>query len=317
LLGLVLLSIPFAFAALLAAGCGNSAPGIPTGAIATVGSGVVTKADFDQIVNQAKVQAKAQKQKFPAVGTYNYDQYAAQIIDYLVQQKLVDQQAAAWHIKITDKQVADHIARLKTSPPVPPTHAELYKIIRDTLTSQAVFDRVTASAWPAERHLRHILVKTRAEALKVRALLLGGASWKTLAARYSIDAGTKKIGGSLGEVVQGMMVPAFEKAAFGLPLKTISQPVKSAYGWHIIEVLSIGKVNPQVQTYATNPKAERLWANWLRKAKKDAHIRYAEGYDPAVLRKTKPPTATPSPTASPADSLAASGSAAPVVSATP
>lgn len=329
-----LLIVSFAIVALLAVGCGG---GMPTGAIATVGSGVITKADFDLLVNRAKAEAKMTKQPFPALGSYAYDQYAAQAIDYLVGEKVVDQQATSWHIKITAAQVSDRIASLekayKTTAAFDAalkeqglTRAVLPTLIRDQLTSAAVYSRVTAGvkvsdaqalayynahkstfSQPEKRHLRQILVKTKAQAEKVRALLLGGASWKAVAAKYSIDSATKKLGGDLGEVTPGEMVAAFNKAAFSLPADTISQPVKSPYGWHIIEVLSITKAKVETFTQEkaaviqqlTSTKGQELAHNWLTKAEQAAHIRYASGYDPAVLQKTKRPTTSPSPTASP------------------
>ena len=53
-------------------------------------------------------------------------------------------------------------------------------------------------------------------------------------------------GGSLGEVGRGDMVPTFESAMFALSLDELSEPVKTAFGWHIIKVNSIagGEVEP-------------------------------------------------------------------------
>lgn len=305
---------------------------------------MVTKADFDHYVNQAKAQAKTSKQTFPKVGTYAYNQYAAQVIIYLVQLQLIEQAATTWHITVTDKQVADQIATIQKAYPGAKfeqalkaqglTLPDLKKLIRDQLVSQNVYNHVVGTSkvtdaqalayykahkstyeQPEKRHVRHILVKTKAEALKVRALLVGGASWKTVAAKYSTDPGTKKKGGDLGEITPGEMVPTFDKAAFSLPVDKISQPVKSPYGWHVIEVLGITKA--KVQTFAqveatikstiSSANAQKLWQKWLTNAQKKANIQYASGYDPAQLKKTKPPTATPSPTASPA----ASGTASP------
>ena len=58
-----------------------------------------------------------------------------------------------------------------------------------------------------------------------------------MAKQYSIDPGTKNTGGDLGTFDKKRMVAPFANAAFALPLNTVSDPVKTQYGWHVIEHL--------------------------------------------------------------------------------
>jgi peptidyl-prolyl cis-trans isomerase D len=74
----------------------------------------------------------------------------------------------------------------------------------------------------------------RAQALREE--ILAGAPFADVAKRESADSGSARLGGNLGEFGRGMMDPAFEKAAFGLPVGQLSQPVISAFGVHLIEV---------------------------------------------------------------------------------
>ena len=79
--------------------------------------------------------------------------------------------------------------------------------------------------------------KGRAAALAARRRITGGEKFAKVAAELSEDPGSAKSGGDLGFFARGTMDGSFEKAAFSLPLNTVSEPVKSPFGWHLIEVL--------------------------------------------------------------------------------
>lgn len=83
---------------------------------------------------------------------------------------------------------------------------------------------------------RHILVPTEALALDLKAQIEKGADFAALAKAHSkCPSGAK--GGSLGEFSPRQMVPEFDKVVFGdLPVNTCSAPVKTQFGWHLIEV---------------------------------------------------------------------------------
>ncbi|MEB2398921.1 MAG: peptidylprolyl isomerase [Alcaligenaceae bacterium] len=96
-----------------------------------------------------------------------------------------------------------------------------------------------------QTHARHILIKTskvmsdekaQARMAQLRERLAHGESFETLAKRYSEDA-TAPQGGDLGWLTPGETVPAFEQAMNELEVNQISQPVKSQFGWHLIQVL--------------------------------------------------------------------------------
>jgi len=97
-----------------------------------------------------------------------------------------------------------------------------------------------------QTHARHILVRTnqitsdeqaeqRLSQLRDR-ILTGGESFEDLARRHSDDA-TAPQGGDLGWLSPGETVPAFEQAMNGLQEGQLSAPIKSPFGWHLIEVL--------------------------------------------------------------------------------
>lgn len=84
---------------------------------------------------------------------------------------------------------------------------------------------------------RHILVETEDEAKEVIKKLKAGEDFAKLAKKYSKDESNKDSGGDLGFFGKGEMVKEFEDAAFSLKVNEISEPVKTTYGYHIIEVL--------------------------------------------------------------------------------
>ncbi|MDR7001304.1 peptidylprolyl isomerase [Neobacillus niacini] len=83
---------------------------------------------------------------------------------------------------------------------------------------------------------RHILVKDEKTAKEIKKKLDAGAKFEDLATKYSQDTGSAQNGGDLGWFGTGKMDPAFEKAAYALKVNEISDPVKSQFGYHIIQV---------------------------------------------------------------------------------
>jgi peptidyl-prolyl cis-trans isomerase D len=101
---------------------------------------------------------------------------------------------------------------------------------------------------PNRVHVEHILLmtvgKTDAEAEEIKkkaqdilSQAKKSANFEDLAKKYSEDPGTKDKGGDLGWIVQGQTVAEFEKVAFSLPKGSISDLVKTQYGFHIIKII--------------------------------------------------------------------------------
>ena len=335
-LALVALVLVLGLAFAVAAGCGGK---VPQGAIATVGGVPVTQAQFDQYINQAKISANQQGQAaFPSVGTTAYNRYAAEIVNYLVEQQLVLNGAKQLKIAVSDKDVQTQLQQIAAQYGGAPkmyaaaktagmTPDQLKTYVKNSLLGQKLYQQVIGKSTPtaaqmqayyaankaqfdqaATRTVRHILVKTKAEALKVRALLAASdtnATWAKVAKQYSIDTGTKSSGGNLGPIRTGQMVKPFNDAAFSLKLNTISAPVKSQYGWHIIEVTAITPAKKstyasalaKIKSTLTSQMQTKTWQAWIAKAKAAADIKYAAGYDPDLL--TAAPSASPSSSSTP------------------
>lgn len=82
----------------------------------------------------------------------------------------------------------------------------------------------------------HILVESKETAEEVKEKLSAGEDYAEMAKEYSIDTTTKEQGGALGFIKKGETVSEFENAAFSLEVGSISEPVKTASGYHIIKV---------------------------------------------------------------------------------
>ncbi len=83
-------------------------------------------------------------------------------------------------------------------------------------------------------HARHILVPSQEAALDIKQQLDEGADFAQLARQHS-SCPSKNAGGDLGMFGRGQMVKPFEDAAFNIPAGSVSQPVQTQFGWHVIE----------------------------------------------------------------------------------
>lgn len=86
-------------------------------------------------------------------------------------------------------------------------------------------------------HVRHILVDSEEKARSVLLKAMSGENFAEVAARESLDQGSARKGGDLGWVERGQTVPSFEEVAFSLKAGRLGGPVKSDFGWHVMEIL--------------------------------------------------------------------------------
>jgi peptidyl-prolyl cis-trans isomerase C len=83
---------------------------------------------------------------------------------------------------------------------------------------------------------RHILVKTEQEALNLKKRLETGADFGQLAKKFS-TCPSKRQGGSLGEVRPGQLVKPVDTVIFKKALHTVHGPIKSKFGYHLLETV--------------------------------------------------------------------------------
>ena len=126
-------------------------------------------------------------------------------------------------------------------------------VIEDSAIQVAYDDYKQSFITDETRNTRHILLGTgddkdeAAQLTKANELvqqLKDGADFAELAKANSDDPGSAANGGSLGDVERGQMVPEFDEATFGLELGAISAPIKTQFGYHIIQVEKIDATQP-------------------------------------------------------------------------
>ncbi len=93
-----------------------------------------------------------------------------------------------------------------------------------------------------QRKLRHILVKEKSQANEIYKQLQKGGDFEQLAKENSTDPGSKDFGGDLGWVSWGSMAEPFQQAAWKLRPGGLSKPVQTNFGWHIIKLEEIKKI---------------------------------------------------------------------------
>jgi peptidyl-prolyl cis-trans isomerase SurA len=107
--------------------------------------------------------------------------------------------------------------------------------------------------------------RARARALEVRKRLVAGEKFAKLAGELSDDPNTSRSGGDLGVLPRGALDRPLDDAAFTLKLNTVSEPVRSAVGWHLVEVLD----RDTVRTAAGRDSVDRAGRPAM-----EAHVRH-------------------------------------------
>jgi peptidyl-prolyl cis-trans isomerase C len=89
----------------------------------------------------------------------------------------------------------------------------------------------------AQATARHILVDSEAACAALKTEIEGGADFAAVAREHSSCPSSGR-GGDLGAFGPGMMVPEFDTVVFSAPLNAVQGPVKTQFGYHLIEVTS-------------------------------------------------------------------------------
>ena len=140
----------------------------------------------------------------------------------------------------------------------------------------------------AQTEARHILIKpseimtdeqARELVVELRTRAESGEDFGELAKEYSEDIGSAAEGGDLGWTSPGQMVPEFDKAMAATEVDQISEPVKTQFGWHIIQVegrrqqdMTSEAIRAQAMNYLHDRKYQEELDAWLRQIRDEAFV---------------------------------------------
>jgi foldase protein PrsA len=317
--------LPLALAtALLLAACGSEddEKTVPAGSIALVGDQPIPKAELDRLLEQTRSNYEAQQQEFPEAGTPEYENIKSTLVRSLVQQAQWEQAGAAMGLKVNEDEINSQLASLKDQyfkgdedkyqtelEKQGLTEEQLRGQIESKLLSDKIYAAVTKKAavtdaeieayynenkaqyqQPEARQVRHILVKTKSLADEIHADLQGGADFAKLAKKHSEDTASKADGGKF-EAFKGKTVAPFDKFVFSAETGELSKPIKTEFGWHVIEVLEdveepsaqpLEEVSESIRATLLQEEQNKALQDWVAQTKNTYQVVYAPGYAPAA-----------------------------------
>ena len=206
-----------------------------------------------------------------------YNQLRNQVLEFLIRGNWIEQETKKQNLKVSDKDVQKQIdAAVKQAFQNPGdfqkflqrsglTQADVFYQQRNQLLQQKLTEKVTKAqgtvtdaqiqqyydknkakfSTPERRDLRIVLTKTQAKAEQARKALDSGQSWADVTKKYSIDQASKAQGGKLAGVAKGQQEKALDDAIFKADKGKLVGPVKTQFGYYILEVSKIAEAKQQ------------------------------------------------------------------------
>lgn len=243
-----------------------------------------------------------------------YRQGGSSLLDSLITEELINQEAKKSNITITDADIDAELERQAAASDMTVddmiqmfvyyygyTEEDVRKIgsqqpaIRKILSPQINItdediqtyydENVDQFTTPEQVRVSHILVETEEEALEIVSELNKGADFAKLAEERSTDTGTAAKGGDTDYFARGRMVQEFEDAAFSMEVGQVTkQPVKTEYGYHIIKktdhkaesVATLEESRDKIIAALEDQKLYELMQTWMTEVREKAKIEYAD-----------------------------------------
>jgi parvulin-like peptidyl-prolyl isomerase len=261
-------------------------------AVAKVNGDYITRAEFDRIYKQVVTQMGGEIPEEQAA------EYKKQLLDMMIESKLITQEATKLKADLSDKAVTKRIDELRGETDQKAFEEQVTaagltmedlktsvrdQIAREFITTKASEEASSGTLPETYSLLEHILVADEAKAKDLKAQLDAGADFATLASANSTDPGSAAQGGSLGWSPTTAYVPEFAAAADALKVGEVSDPVKSDFGWHIIKKVDEMKAGEPIADAPEDLKAmlnansgELALQEYVKKLREKAKIEYID-----------------------------------------
>jgi foldase protein PrsA len=227
-----------------------------------------------------------------------YNTLRDQVLEFLIRGNWIEQETAKQNVKVSDKEVRKQIdAAVKQAFQNPGdfqkflqrsglTQADVFYQQRNQLLQQKLTEKVTKAqgkvtdaqiaayynknkskfATPERRNLRIVLTKTQSRAAQARRALASGQSWKAVTKKYSVDQASKAQGGLLSGVAKGQQEKALDDAIFKAKKGRLVGPVKTQFGYYVLEVSKITPAKQQSLEQSKTSIQQILTSDNQRKA---------------------------------------------------
>lgn len=216
-------------------------PGDP--AVLSIGTEKITKAQFEEILSALPDQYKAQ---------FASPQGKREFAKQYAEMKSIAQEAKAkmaqdaklrhqWQLQLDQTLASAYMREMVSNAKVDEASMRQYydqhKGEFETVNGRHILIRFKGSQVPVREGQKDLTdEEALAKANDIRKRLAAGEDFAELAKKESDDVGSGAAGGSLGDFGHGQMVPAFEQAAFSLPINQVSEAVRTQFGYHVIQV---------------------------------------------------------------------------------
>ncbi|MEZ7171654.1 peptidylprolyl isomerase [Sporosarcina sp. OR05] len=262
------LAMTMAASVLALAACSNDQKASDDEVIATTKSGEITKQDLYEEMKDA---------------------IGPQVIENMLLQQALENE-----YKITDKEVEEEIKKQKE---VYGDNFDMYleqngiteaffeKNVKSQMLQKKMVESLEVSEEDVakgleraktELHARHIVVPDEETAKEVIQKIKDGGDFEALAKEYSTEPVAQETGGDLGWFGPGKMLQEFEDAAYALKKGELSEPVKTSYGYHVIELLDTRKAESEKTEEELKAEIENSLKGVLFEAKLQELIKAAD-----------------------------------------
>lgn len=227
------------------------------------------------------------------------------VLNNLIDETLIQQKAKQEGVAVSDEEIKDRINQVISGYPSEEAFVQANNLTKerfrhlvtiDLMASKVIEKSITPVTdqdiqkyyeehpeefqHPDQVKARHILVNTKEEADEIYARLAAGGDFAAIAKEKSQDFSSKDQGGELGYFSRGQMVPEFEEAAFSLAVGELSKPVKTDYGWHIIQVEDkkpaktdkLEEVKEKIRRELIDRQVNDRFPSWMESLRQEAKI---------------------------------------------